>query len=129
MRWAEWLRHPDYPATLGGFARAHELSAVLREAVADDIDEFYRRRRRAPSLVEQEHSRDYLLEELAVITLQARSLPSVKLYPGGELRCLHVVRHGEVPDAPRGLEREQFARIKIEAREPSPALLPGQRTP
>jgi hypothetical protein len=31
-------------------------------------------------------NRDYLVEELAVICLRARALPSVKLYPGGELQ-------------------------------------------
>jgi tRNA-dependent cyclodipeptide synthase len=120
IRWAEWHRHPDYAATLAGFVRAHEVSPVLREAVHDDIMEFYRRKDRAPSLIEAENSRNYLIEELAVICLQARDLPSVKLYPGDELRCLNVVRHLLVPEAPRGLEREQFARIKIETRAPVP---------
>ena len=59
------------------------------------------------------------IEELAVITLQARALPSVKLYPGGELHCLNVVRRELVPEAPKGLEREQFARMSIETRGPS----------
>jgi tRNA-dependent cyclodipeptide synthase len=124
IRWAGWHRHPDFATTLAGFQRAHHLSPVLRGAVDDDIKEFYRRKERAPSLIEAEHSRNYLIEELAVISLQARELPSVKLYPGDELRCLHVVRHGLVPEAPRGLEREQFARIKIETRAPMPAPVP-----
>ena len=90
----------------------------FRKAVHDDILEFHRRKQRRPSLIECEHGRNYLIEELTVITLQARALPSVKLYPGDELRCLNVVRHGLVAEAPHGLEREQFAQIKIETRAP-----------
>ena len=33
------------------------------------------------------------------------------VYPGDDLRCLSVVRHMLAPEAPRGLEREQFANI------------------
>lgn len=120
VRWAQWYRHPDYAGTLAGFERAHAVSPVLRQAVQDDIAEFYRRKGHAPSLIESEHSRNYLIEELAVITLQARDLPSLKLYPGGELRCLNVVRRKLVTEAPAGLEREQFAQIKIETRAPAP---------
>lgn len=116
VRWAEWYAHPDYRDTIAGFERAHELNAGLREAIDGDVTEFYRRRGQQPSLGQREHSRNYLIEELAVITIQARELASVKLYPGEELRCLRVVRHGLVEEAPRGLEREQFARIGIETR-------------
>ncbi len=125
IRWSAWYRHADYAATLAGFERAHAIDPVLREAVHDDSVDFYRRRSRPPSLPELEHSRNYLLEELAVITLQARALPSVKLYPGGELRSLRVVRQGLVADAPQGLEREQFAQIKIETRSVAPGPAPG----
>jgi hypothetical protein len=61
-----------------------------------------------------------------VITLQARELPCVKLYPGDELACLNLVRRGLVAAAPCGLEREQFAKVKFETRrDASPA--PSQR--
>jgi hypothetical protein len=37
-------------------------------------------------------------------------------YPGSELQCLNVVRRQLVPEAPAGIEREQFARVTIETR-------------
>ena len=37
------------------------------------------------------------------------------VYPGDELRCLSVVRHTLAPEAPRDLEREQFAKIATAA--------------
>jgi hypothetical protein len=41
----------------------------------------------------------------------------MKLYPGGELQCLNVVRCKLVAEAPPGLEPEQFAQTKIETRD------------
>jgi tRNA-dependent cyclodipeptide synthase len=122
VRWAEWYKHPDYQNVLAGFQRAHETNHVLREAVHNDAMEFYRRRQQEPSLLELEKSKAFMVEEMAVITLQARELPSVKIYPGEELKCLHVVRHGLVPEAPTGLEREQFAKIKFEKKGHMPTL-------
>jgi hypothetical protein len=77
-----------------------------------------------PALTEAAHSRDYPIEELAVITLQASALPSVKLYPGGDLQW-NVVRRQLVPEAPAGIEREQFARVSIETQAGAvPAIVP-----
>lgn len=69
IRWAEWYRHPDFAGTLAGFERAHAVDPGLREAVDNDVLEFFRRKGRAPTLAEAQHSRNYLIEELAVITL------------------------------------------------------------
>ncbi len=116
IRWAKWYEHPDYRTTLAGFRRAECANPILHDAVDADIDEFFRRQGRVPSAVERRHSRDYLIEELAVITLQARELASLKLYPGDELSCMNVVRRGLVSEAPTGLDREQFAKVKFHAR-------------
>jgi tRNA-dependent cyclodipeptide synthase len=114
VRWAEWYSRPDYKDVLAGFQRAHEIDAGFREAIDRDANKFYQRKMIVPSLMELEHARNYLIEEVAVMTLQARELPSLKLYPGSELSCLKIVRNGKVPSAPKGLEREQFARVKFE---------------
>ena len=121
VRWAEWYNHPKYSETLIGFERAHSINAILRDAVHADVIEFHRRKYRTPSLTEMEHAKNYLVEEMAVMCLQARELPSVKIYPGDELSCLNVVRRGLVPEAPAGLEREQYAKIKFQPRGSFPA--------
>ena len=116
IRWSRWYEHPEFTQTLDGFQRAYETSSVFRQSVETDIDGFFRRQGRIPSDSDRRHSRDYLIEEVAVITLQARALASLKLYPGDELACLNVVRRGLVAEAPRGLEREQFAKMRFHER-------------
>ena len=123
IRWAEWYSRPDYQDVLTAFQRAHELNPTLRDAVHEDVMGFYRRKEQAPTLAEQERGKDYLIEELAVMTLQARELASLKVYPGDELNCLRVVRAGLVDEAPKGIEREQFAKVKFHTKGAEPALL------
>lgn len=124
IRWSEWYNHPDFADVLAGFQRAHDINPDLRAAVQDDVSEFARRQGSTPSLMEREHSKDYLLEELAVNCLQARALPSVKIYPGDELQCIKLVRAGLIPEAPAGIEREKFAKIKFHARGANPIAAP-----
>jgi tRNA-dependent cyclodipeptide synthase len=116
IRWAEWYKHPAFAETLEKYRYAHGVSNILRETVHDDVMGFYRRKQCEPSLLELEHGKNFLLEELAVLTLQARELPGLRIYPGDELFCLNVVRTGQVPEAPAGVELEQFVKIKFKKR-------------
>jgi tRNA-dependent cyclodipeptide synthase len=116
IRWGQWYDHPQYAKVLDGFQTAFSRSPILRDAIKNDVEGFFRRRGLEPTPAERRHSRDYLIEELAVSALQARALPRLKLYPGDDLFSLYVVRRGLVPEAPRGLEREQFAKIKFHTR-------------
>jgi tRNA-dependent cyclodipeptide synthase len=116
IRWGSWYEDPDYAGVLDGFVRASNESPLLRDAIERDVDEFFQRQGRAPTETKRQHSRNYLIEELAIFTLQARTLSSLKLYPGNEPTSINVVRRGLVAEAPRGLEREQYARIKFHTR-------------
>jgi tRNA-dependent cyclodipeptide synthase len=113
IRWAEWYSHEDYQETLAGFQRAYKLSPALYDAVHNDAMGFYHRRHAVPSPVELECAKNFLIEEMSIVSLQARTLPGLRIYPGEELSCLNIVRHGLISDAPKGLEKEQFAKIKF----------------
>jgi tRNA-dependent cyclodipeptide synthase len=119
IRWGHWYDHPDYPEVFDGVSRAYATTAVLREAIESDVSGFFRRLGREPTEIERQSGRDYLVEEVAVMILQARELPGLRIYPGEQLACLDVVRRGLVPEAPRGLEQEQFARVRFHTRGPS----------
>jgi tRNA-dependent cyclodipeptide synthase len=116
IRWAEWYEKPGYQDILEQFRHACAINPILNEAVHKDAVGFYRRKNREASPNEIKCAKEYLIEEMAVVTLQARTLDSVKIYPGEDLLCLHAVRHGLVTEAPKGLEREQFAKVKLEKR-------------
>ena len=115
IRWGTWYKHPDFERTLARFHSAFENDLILRNAVMEDIHNFFQRTERSASLRDKEGCKDFLIEELAVLTLQARELPSVRIYPGTELKCLAAVR-ACTTDTPKGLEQELFMRIKFEKR-------------
>ena len=116
IRWASWYRHQDYAEVELRFNRAEADSPVLRAALAADLDAFFRRKGHPPDENELKHAKQFLMEELVVLTLQAREMPSVRLYPGKQLRCMQAVAGGLVPEAPRGLECEQFAKVTLRSR-------------
>jgi tRNA-dependent cyclodipeptide synthase len=116
IRWGNWYKHPDYGTVLEQFRRISHDSALLAEAIKSDVEEFYRRLTRAPTNAEREHSRNFLIEELTVITLQARGVSGIRIYPGDQLHSMQVVSRGLIPGAPLGNEQEQFAEINLRSR-------------
>jgi tRNA-dependent cyclodipeptide synthase len=116
IRWGHWYEHRDYSEAFDGVSRAYAAGTVLRDAIENDVSGFFQRQGREPTEIERQYSRDYLVEEVAVMILQARELPSLRIYPGEQLACLDVVRRGLVAETPRGLDREQFAKVRFHTR-------------
>jgi len=131
VRWDHWLRHAEFPAVHGTYNRVAETDAVLSAAVARDIDDFIARQSRrsllpADETVARATSRAYLLEELAVITLQGAAERSARIYPGPELASFKAVRQGKVLGAPPGLDRDYYVYVSFERRNKAPVPHPAQ---
>ncbi|MGE0279077.1 MAG: tRNA-dependent cyclodipeptide synthase [Rhizobiaceae bacterium] len=127
-RWNEWLRHTEFPAVHQAYGRLAQSNAVLSGAVVADIDGFIARQVKhgesiADTSAVRAASRAYLLEELAVITLQGRAQASARIYPGPELASFRAIRSSRVTDAPAGLERDYYVHVNLERRK-APAPLP-----
>lgn len=116
VRWGEWYKHKDYDITLAAFAELSQTSVVFSRAINADVESYFQRADIIPTLKQISFAKSFLIEEVAVITLQARELASLKVYPGEDLNCMKVVRCGLVEGAPKGLEREQHAKIKFGSR-------------
>jgi hypothetical protein len=116
--WDDWRGHPEFPAVLEQF-RAAAGGELLGRALDHDATAFVARQagKGLPATVEQ--SRAYLLEELAVIALEARAYPGARIYPGPELECFRVAS-GLVAGVPRGLERQYHTAIDFKRRRQSP---------
>lgn len=113
VRWAQWHAHKDYAATLAGFERAHSINPALRDAVAQDVADFHRRSGTPHTLQSAEASKRFIIEEMAVLTLQARQWQGVRLYPGSQMHSFVLLRNDMVPEAPKGLEQEIYARVQL----------------
>jgi len=121
IRWDHWLRHPDYLAVHDAYTALAHRDSVLSAAIAADIGGFVARHARRGTPVADEGwaraaSRSYLIEELAVITLQGAAERTARLYPGPELAAFKAVRQGKVPAAPPGLDRDYYVHFNLEHR-------------
>ena len=110
------MGHPGYGAALAGFQRAHDLNPALREAVSNDVLGFYRRQHRSPSRWSSKTMAETTCWKVGRGLFAGARIARREDLPGDELSCMKLVRAGLVDEAPRGLENEQFARIKLEPR-------------
>ena len=128
VRWNEWLRRAEFPPVHAAYSRLAASDPVLSTTIAGDIDGFLARQVKhgggmADLSAVRTASRAYLIEELAVITLQGRVQSSARIYPGPELASFHAVRGDRVAGAPGGLERDYYVHVNLERRK-VPAPLP-----
>jgi hypothetical protein len=112
-RWDDWLAKAELPCVLGQFRAA--AAGTLGPLIERDAQAFVTRQAGRGLGVPVEQSREYLLEELAAITLQARACPGARVYPGPQLESFRAVAAGVV-DAPRGLERQCHTAIDFKRR-------------
>ena len=112
VRWSAWYNHPGYDAALMGFRLRYADNSLLREMIEADVDQFFVRRDIQPTMRQRAHARDFILEEMAVLSLQGSQMPAVRLYPGNQLNSMRVLRQGLIPGVPEGLEKQQFACVR-----------------
>jgi hypothetical protein len=129
VRWNNWLRHPEFPAVHRAYSRLAKADPVLSGdsgTITRDIDDFIARQARrygppADETAARATSRAYLIEELAVITLQGSTERTARIYPGPELASFKAVRQRLVQGAPPGLDRDYYVHVNLERRKaPAP---------
>ena len=80
IRWGKWYEIPITPRSGQVHMRPTRARSCVTRSKAT-WTEFFRRQGREPTDTERNHSRDYLLEEVAVLTLQARNRPASNYTP------------------------------------------------
>ena len=125
IHWDHWRNHTDYEATHTAFEAAVISNPKLAAAVDADISTYANRlRNRGEDIPEawSETCRNYLIEELTGITLQARDTATAggyrttRVYPSDEPQSSRLVRANEINEAPHGLSNEYYTAININHR-------------
>lgn len=115
--WDYWLNHPDFAQYNEAFHAAFHADPAFRTAVTKDIQHHYMRKyghnlhERSQSDIEL--SKQFYLEELAVLSIQFESYPCAEIYPGRELECAKLVRSGSVKNVPLCLQNAVYAKIHV----------------
>jgi len=117
VHWDRWLNDPRFSGYEILFHNAFDTNLVFRMAVMKDIQHHYSRKYN-----QNMHDRDsrdidlskrFYLEELAVLSIQFEDYPCAEAYPGRELECVKLVRSGQVPNVPKGIQNAVYAKLFV----------------
>jgi len=130
-RWQEWLAHKDFKVALRAMRQLAQDDLGLADALEQDSTAVAERRiKRGEFAGDLEtmraHSREYVLEEMAVFALQCRDIPAAEVYPGSNLAAAGYLVGRKLPDVLAPLSSRHFTRIdfaRVSAVAPSAGVL------
>jgi len=130
-RWQAWLEHKDFATTLAALHDLIQQDIGLADALEKDSVALAERRLKRGEPVAalrtmKAHSREYVLEEMAVFALQCRDLPAAEAYPGSNLNTAEHLVGKQLPASLMPLSTRHFTRIdfaRISAVTPAIAAL------
>jgi tRNA-dependent cyclodipeptide synthase len=124
-RWESWKTWPDYPRAFAQIVALYQSDDAFRAGLDGTIDRFWSRREGkhpayTPDRRAEFHavSRDYLLEEVAVICRMIERDRAIDIYPGTMLQVFDLMKGRTLANAPDGLTRRDFARIDFIRKKP-----------
>jgi tRNA-dependent cyclodipeptide synthase len=115
-RWEDWYNHPGFPQIQKGLREYEGADILFENALDADVNKLVERKlKRGENLSNIDkwiaHSRDYLIEELAVFALQCQELPASEVYPGSNLASAQYFVGKALPEILRPLAKRSFTRI------------------
>ena len=118
-RWDSWLAEPEFDNVLKKIQTLYVSNREFREAIDQNIESIWERRRIMNSNKYRDSRRDefealsrrYLLEEIAVFSLMFQHNEGIDIYPGTAIFAALVFQERETEGAPKGLGKGRFCRI------------------
>lgn len=125
IHWDHWLEDKRFSEYKKAFETAFRNDTRLKAAITKDIQNFYKRKFNQ-AVIEHtnkdiQHSINYYLEELAVMSIQFEDFPGAQIYAGKELESLKLVRTKAIPNVPYGITQSKFYRLSISGDRISPS--------
>jgi len=114
-RWKDWFNRAQFEVAHRAIKEYATVDSSFNDSVNEDAGTLAARKLQRgepvpPRLVA--HSRDYVLEELAVFALQTAELPATEVYPGSNLKsATYLFGKTSLPEAIQPLARRHFTRI------------------
>ncbi|HEX4078297.1 MAG TPA: tRNA-dependent cyclodipeptide synthase [Rhizomicrobium sp.] len=133
-RWDEWLDRPEFDPAREAIIRLSETDAGFAAALDTDAHALAERKRNRGEALNDynrhvSHSRDYVIEELAVFALQAQSKPAAEVYPGSNLASAQYLVGKKLPEPLAPLSERYFTRIDFARISLQPSCTPQYAHP
>ncbi len=118
-RWDSWLEDPEFNDVFRKIQTLYISNREFREAIDQNIDSIWERRRRMSPNQYLDSRRDefndlsrrYLLEEITVFSLMYQQQEGIDVYPGTTIFAALVFQDKTTDGAPEGLGKGRFCRI------------------
>lgn len=118
-RWDAWKRSEDYFSDLHKVRALYNTNADFKSAIDDAINQIWLRKKSNAEHREQEFidlSRNYLIEETAILSVIYKTFKGISAYPGSFLEIWKMFLDKEVYGAPEGLRYAHCLRIDFQKR-------------
>lgn len=122
-RWDEWKSWPVYGEALRDVVQTYKSTPMFKDAVDQTAMGFWIKRRDNHPAYKDERlaefmtlSRDYLLEEIAVICRMIEQERAIDIYPGTMLPVFDLMKRSDAPVMRKSLMERDFARIDFSRR-------------
>ena len=115
-RWRDWLDQPGFAAAHAAIMDHAYTDALFEESIEADAHALAERKIKRGEIVADvdrlvDHSRAYVVEELAVFAMQTGSLPAAEVYPGSNLNSAAYLVGKPLPPAIAPLAERYFTRV------------------
>jgi tRNA-dependent cyclodipeptide synthase len=111
-RWSLWRKHPMFNYYFESLERIISEDSYFKKIIYEDIKSYVRRKGLLSILEDNNRIRfisNYMLEELAVYTIQAHNKNIVNLYPGSPFKIFNLINSFE--NIPKKLKNRHFIYI------------------
>lgn len=118
IRWDAWKRSQGYFADLSRVRTMYRKNAAFKDSIDRAIETIWQRKS-LPNTDRQRFfdlSRDYLLEETAVLNMAYKTLGGISAYPGSFMELWKMFLDDPSPDVPDGLKNAHCLRIDFAKR-------------
>lgn len=123
-RWESWKTWPDFFNAMESIVTTYDKNEEFRAAINTTALSFWEKRERLNAAYTPDKkseflslSKDYLLEEVAVICRMIDQQRAIDIYPGTMLPVFDLMKNNPVPYAPDALSKRDFARIDFVRRQ------------
>ena len=117
VRWDDWKAHPDFEYRLAVLEHAYASDVRFADTIRSDLRKYLNRQgllarpRRPDESLVLDQLANYLLEELAVYSIQADTPATVNVYPGSQMNVFKEMSTFE--SVPPSLKVRHYAYLEI----------------
>lgn len=114
-RWNDWLLHPAFESHLYNLKQLYQSNPLFQAAVYQSVESYLSRKQPSGDLPQNAFScgRNYILEELAFMSLAETEKPAVEIYPGSQIAARRFFRQQQMYKDFPALSAQPYIELRL----------------